>query len=51
VLAFLFLPIFVPVPVPVPVPLSVNSESFFTYPLKGFFVALVSGCSGQRGVA
>jgi hypothetical protein len=39
------------VPVPVPVPLSVNSESFFTYPLKGFFVALVSGCSGQRGVA
>jgi putative spermidine/putrescine transport system permease protein len=30
VLAFLFLPIFVPVP------LSVNSESFFTYPLKGF---------------
>jgi hypothetical protein len=49
VLAFLFLPIFVPVPVPVPVP--VNSESFFTYPLKGFFVALVSGCSGQRGVA
>lgn len=30
VLAFLFLPILVPVP------LSVNSESFFTYPLKGF---------------
>ncbi len=30
VLAFLVLPIFVPVP------LSVNSEAFFTYPLKGF---------------
>lgn len=30
VLAFLILPIFVPVP------LSVNSEAFFTYPLKGF---------------
>jgi putative spermidine/putrescine transport system permease protein len=30
VLAFLVLPIFVPVP------LSVNSESFFTYPLQGF---------------
>jgi putative spermidine/putrescine transport system permease protein len=29
VLAFLVLPIFVPVP------LSVNSEAFFTYPLKG----------------
>src|SRR5215469_6699564 len=30
VLAFLVLPIFVPLP------LSVNSEAFFTYPLKGF---------------
>jgi putative spermidine/putrescine transport system permease protein len=30
VMAFLVLPIFVPVP------LSVNAESFFTYPLKGF---------------
>ncbi len=30
VLAFLVLPVFVPVP------LSVNSEAFFTYPLKGF---------------
>jgi putative spermidine/putrescine transport system permease protein len=29
-LAFLSLPIFVPVP------LSVNSEAFFTYPLRGF---------------
>ena len=45
VLAFLVLPIFVPVP------LSVNSEAFFTFPLEGVFVALVSRRAGQWAVA
>jgi putative spermidine/putrescine transport system permease protein len=45
VLAFLFLPIFVPVP------LSVDSESFFTYPLKGFSWRWCRDVLGSGGVA